>query len=48
MPLDWVPLRLERVVEVAYTQLDGARMRYPAQSEDGVRTAIPQAAASIN
>jgi ATP-dependent DNA ligase len=31
MPLDWVPLRIERVVEVAYTQLDGIRFRHPAQ-----------------
>jgi ATP-dependent DNA ligase len=31
MPLDWVPLRPERVVEVAYTQLDGIRFRHPAQ-----------------
>jgi ATP-dependent DNA ligase len=31
MPLDWVPLRPERVVEVAYTQRDGIRFRHPAQ-----------------
>ena len=30
MPLDWVPLRIERVAEVAYTQLDGTRFRHPA------------------
>lgn len=30
MPLDWVPLRIERVAEVAYTQLDGVRFRHPA------------------
>jgi ATP-dependent DNA ligase len=28
MPRDWVPLRLERVCEVAYDQLDGARFRH--------------------
>lgn len=31
MPLDWLPLRLERVVEVAYSRVDGFRFRHPAQ-----------------
>jgi ATP-dependent DNA ligase len=31
MPLDWVPLRPERVAEVAYEQLDGHRFRHPAR-----------------
>jgi ATP-dependent DNA ligase len=31
MTMDWVPLRIERVVEVAYTQLDGIRFRHPAR-----------------
>lgn len=31
MPQDWVPLRLERVAEVSYTQLDGTRFRHPAR-----------------
>jgi ATP-dependent DNA ligase len=30
-PLDWVPLRLERVAEVAYTQVDAGRFRHPAK-----------------
>jgi ATP-dependent DNA ligase len=30
MSLDWAPLRIERVAEVAYTQLDGIRFRHPA------------------
>jgi ATP-dependent DNA ligase len=29
--LDWVPLRIERVVEVAYTQVDDGRFRHPAK-----------------
>jgi ATP-dependent DNA ligase len=29
--LDWVPLRPERVVEVAYDQVDGVRFRHPAR-----------------
>jgi ATP-dependent DNA ligase len=31
MPLDWVPLRPERVAEVAYEQLDGHRFRHPGR-----------------
>jgi ATP-dependent DNA ligase len=31
MTLDWVPLAPERVAEVAYTQLDGYRLRHPAK-----------------
>jgi ATP-dependent DNA ligase len=31
MPLDWVPLRIERVVEVAYDQVDRGRFRHPAR-----------------
>ena len=31
MTMDWVPVRIERVVEVAYTQLDGIRFRHPAR-----------------
>jgi ATP-dependent DNA ligase len=31
MELDWVPLRPERVVEVAYDQADGLRFRHPAR-----------------
>ena len=31
MPLDWVPLRPERVAEVAYDALDGHRFRHPAR-----------------
>jgi ATP-dependent DNA ligase len=31
MERDWVPLRPERVAEVAYTQVDGARLRHPAK-----------------
>jgi ATP-dependent DNA ligase len=31
MTLDWVPLRPERVVEVAYTQVDDRRLRHPAK-----------------
>jgi ATP-dependent DNA ligase len=31
MPLDWVPLALERVVEVAYDQVDRGRFRHPAR-----------------
>jgi ATP-dependent DNA ligase len=31
MEHDWVPLRPERVVEVAFDQADGARFRYPAR-----------------
>jgi ATP-dependent DNA ligase len=31
MAQDWVPLRLERVAEVSYTQLDGIRFRHPAR-----------------
>jgi ATP-dependent DNA ligase len=31
MGLDWVPLRPERVCEVAYDQLDERRFRYPAR-----------------
>jgi ATP-dependent DNA ligase len=31
MPLDWVPLRPERVAEVAYTQVDEHRFRHPAR-----------------
>jgi ATP-dependent DNA ligase len=30
MPLDWIPLRPERVCEVAYDTLDAARFRHPA------------------
>ena len=31
MPLEWVPLRPERVSEVAYDQLDAHRFRHPAR-----------------
>jgi ATP-dependent DNA ligase len=31
MPLDWVPLRPERVAEVSYTQVDAHRLRHPAK-----------------
>jgi ATP-dependent DNA ligase len=31
MALDWVPLAPERVCEVAYDQLDNARLRHPAR-----------------
>jgi ATP-dependent DNA ligase len=31
MDLDWAPLRPERVVEVAYDQVDGFRFRHPAR-----------------
>jgi ATP-dependent DNA ligase len=31
MTMDWVPLAPERVSEVAYTQLDGRRLRHPAK-----------------
>jgi ATP-dependent DNA ligase len=31
MTLDWVPLRIERVAEVSYTQVDGHRLRHPAR-----------------
>jgi ATP-dependent DNA ligase len=31
MPLDWVPLRPERVLEVAFDQVDVDRMRHPAR-----------------
>src|SRR4051794_4371640 len=31
MALDWVPLRPERVAEVAYDQTDGGRFRHPAR-----------------
>ena len=31
MSLDWVPLRPDRVVEVAYDQVDGIRFRHPAR-----------------
>jgi ATP-dependent DNA ligase len=31
MDLDWVPLRPERVCEVAYGQVDGRRFRHPAR-----------------
>ncbi len=31
MEHDWVPLRPERVVEVAFDQVDGARFRHPAR-----------------
>jgi ATP-dependent DNA ligase len=31
MGLDWVPLRPDRVVEVAYDQVDGIRFRHPAR-----------------
>jgi len=31
MEQDWVPLRAERVCEVAYDQLDGQRFRHPAR-----------------
>jgi ATP-dependent DNA ligase len=31
MTLDWVPLAPRRVCEVAYTQLDGHRLRHPAK-----------------
>jgi ATP-dependent DNA ligase len=29
--LDWLPLRIERVAEVAYTQVDAQRFRHPAK-----------------
>jgi ATP-dependent DNA ligase len=31
MALDWVPIRLERVAEVAYERFDGDRLRHPAR-----------------
>ena len=31
MPLDWLPLRPERVCEIAYDQVDGHRFRHPAR-----------------
>ena len=31
MTMDWVPLAPERVCEVAYTQVDGHRLRHPAK-----------------
>jgi len=31
MTMDWVPLTPERVAEVAYTQVDGRRLRHPAK-----------------
>ena len=31
MPLDWIPLAPERVVEVAYDQVDRGRFRHPAR-----------------
>jgi ATP-dependent DNA ligase len=31
MAMDWVPIRLDRVVEVAYDRLDGDRLRHPAR-----------------
>ncbi|MGZ4126176.1 MAG: ATP dependent DNA ligase, partial [Actinomycetota bacterium] len=31
MEHDWVPLRPERVVEVAFDQVDGTRFRHPAR-----------------
>jgi ATP-dependent DNA ligase len=31
MPLDWVPIAAVRVAEVAYDQLDSARLRHPAR-----------------
>ncbi len=31
MTMDWVPLRPERVCEVAYETLDGGRFRHPAR-----------------
>ncbi|MDQ3991383.1 MAG: ATP-dependent DNA ligase, partial [Actinomycetota bacterium] len=31
MEMDWVPLRPDRVCEVAYDQVDGERFRYPAR-----------------
>jgi ATP-dependent DNA ligase len=31
MPLDWIPLRPERVLEVAYDQVDRGRFRHPAR-----------------
>jgi ATP-dependent DNA ligase len=31
MPRDWVPLAPDRVAEVAYTQVDGHRLRHPAK-----------------
>jgi ATP-dependent DNA ligase len=31
MPLDWVPLRPERVAEVAFEQVDDHRFRHPAR-----------------
>jgi ATP-dependent DNA ligase len=31
MGMDWVPVRLERVAEVAYERFDGDRLRHPAQ-----------------
>jgi ATP-dependent DNA ligase len=31
MPLDWIPLRPERVVEVSYDRVDDGRFRHPAR-----------------
>jgi len=31
MTMDWVPVRAERVCEVAYTQVDGYRLRHPGK-----------------
>jgi ATP-dependent DNA ligase len=31
MALDWVPIAPERVVEVAYEQVDSGRLRHPAR-----------------
>jgi ATP-dependent DNA ligase len=31
MTQDWTPVRPERVVEVAYDQVDGTRLRHPAR-----------------
>jgi len=31
MPMDWVPMRPERVCEVRYSQVDGHRLRQPAR-----------------
>lgn len=31
LPMDWVALIPARVAEVAYTHLDGARLRHPAR-----------------
>jgi ATP-dependent DNA ligase len=33
MPLDWVPLRIERVAEVVYDHLDDGLLRHPARLE---------------